>query len=155
MHRPDLGLNSRPKEFRKNGVRTQGRKLPSTESSEEDRTRDAAPRSVASPTHYPRSYSGPNHHQSIIIIIVVIIMIMMMMMTMLLFFFFLLLLLLLLLSCVGLTKLSKFKLRRLSNAFEKRAHRRRLRLQQLQQQQQLLLLLLLLLLRLLSLLKLK
>ena len=63
VHRLDLGLYSNPKEFWMNGVRTHVNskgKIPSTEkkknkqtlSPEEDRTRDAASSSPASPTHY-------------------------------------------------------------------------------------------------------
>ena len=56
VHRLDLGLYSHAKEFWWNEVRTRvnskGNKIPSTGSSEEDRTCDAASR-------YRVSYSGP------------------------------------------------------------------------------------------------
>ena len=55
VHRPDLGLYSHPKEFLGYGVRTYVNskwKIPSTGSSEEDRTHDAASRRTARPTYY-------------------------------------------------------------------------------------------------------
>ena len=71
MHRLDLGLYSRPKEFQANGVRTiltPREKIPSTGkklSTEEDRTHDAASSRTASPTHYQLSYSGPTWGQQV------------------------------------------------------------------------------------------
>ena len=62
VHRLDLGLYSDPKEFWGNGVRSHANskwKAPSTGSSEEDRTHDAASLSTASPPLYRLSYSGP------------------------------------------------------------------------------------------------
>ena len=72
VHRLDFGLCSHPKEvgffflfvfcFFLNGVRTHvnsKKKIPSTEGSEQVRTRDAASHWTASPTHYRLSYSGP------------------------------------------------------------------------------------------------
>ena len=61
VHRLDLGLNSHPKEFWRNGVRTHVNskgKMPSTGCAEADGTHDSAPRRTAGPTHYPLSYSG-------------------------------------------------------------------------------------------------
>ena len=63
VHRLYLGLYSHPNEILGNGVRTHfifnsKRKIPSTGSSEEDWTRDAASCRTASPTHYGLSYSG-------------------------------------------------------------------------------------------------
>ena len=66
-HRLDLGLYSHPKEFSGNGVRTcviSKRKITSTGGSEEGRTRDAASRMTASPTHYRLSYSGSSKETS-------------------------------------------------------------------------------------------
>ena len=37
-----------------------GEKIPSTGGSEQDRTRDAASRRTASPTHFQLGYSGPH-----------------------------------------------------------------------------------------------
>ena len=62
MHRLDLGLLSHPKEFLGNGVRTHltsKGEIPSTGSSEQDQTCDAASCKTVSPTHYLLSYSGP------------------------------------------------------------------------------------------------
>ena len=61
VHRLDLGLYSHPKEFLGNGIRTNVSpkgKIPSPGGSMENRTRDAASRRTASPTHYRLSYSG-------------------------------------------------------------------------------------------------
>ena len=63
VHRLDLGLYSHQKEFWGNGVRSHVNskgKIPSTESSEEVQTYNAASRRTASPTHYQLSYSGPH-----------------------------------------------------------------------------------------------
>ena len=70
MHRLDLISYSHPKEFWGNGVRTYANskgKIPSTGSSEENRTHNAASPITASPTHYWLSYSASppyitNHH---------------------------------------------------------------------------------------------
>ena len=64
VHRLDLGLNSHPKEFLGNRVRTQVNskgKSPLQEkfSSEEDRTHHAASSRTASPTHYQRAIHPP------------------------------------------------------------------------------------------------
>ena len=62
VHRLDLGLDSHPKGFWGNGVRTHLNskgKIPSTGGSEEIRTRDAASRRTANPAHYRLSYSRP------------------------------------------------------------------------------------------------
>ena len=59
--RRNLGLYSHPKEFGGNGARNHVNsrgKILSTGGSEEVRTRDAAPRKTASPTHYGLSYSA-------------------------------------------------------------------------------------------------
>ena len=56
-----LGLYSHPKEFQGmelESVLTPRGKIPSTGGSEEGRTRDAASRRTASPTHYLLSYTG-------------------------------------------------------------------------------------------------
>ena len=61
VHRLDLGLYSHPKEYLRNGVRTHVNskgKIPTTRSSEEDRTHDSSSRRTASPTHYRLSYSS-------------------------------------------------------------------------------------------------
>ena len=55
VHRLDLGLHSRPKEFLVNGIRTHVNfkgKIPSTRGSEKDRTHAAASSRTVSPTHY-------------------------------------------------------------------------------------------------------
>ena len=55
VHRLDLSLYSHLKEFWGNGVRTHANskgKIPSTGSSEEDGTHDAASYRTVSPTHY-------------------------------------------------------------------------------------------------------
>ena len=61
VHRLDLGLYSHPKDvegMESEPMFTPGKKtLP--EGSEEGRTRHAASRRIASPTHYRLSYSGP------------------------------------------------------------------------------------------------
>ena len=62
VHWIDLGLYSHPKEFWRNGVRTQVNskgKILSTGSSEEDRSHDAVSHRTASPTRYRLSYFGP------------------------------------------------------------------------------------------------
>ena len=55
VHRLDLGLYSHPKEFwgmESEPMFTPRGKIPSTGSSEEDQTHDAASRRTASPKHY-------------------------------------------------------------------------------------------------------
>ena len=62
-HRLDLRLDSHPKEFLRNGVRTHVNsksKIPSTRGSAEDTTHVAASHRTVSPTHYQLSYSGPS-----------------------------------------------------------------------------------------------
>ena len=62
VHRLDLGFYSHPKEFWRNWVRTHVNskgKVPSTGSSEEDRTHDAKSSRTASLTHYRLSYPPP------------------------------------------------------------------------------------------------
>ena len=55
VHRLDLGYTLIQKSF---GGMESERRIPSTGSPEQDRTRDAAARRTASPTHYQLSYSG-------------------------------------------------------------------------------------------------
>ena len=55
VHRLDLGLYSHPKEFGGNGIRNHVKskgKIPSNGGSKEVRTRNAASRRTASPSHY-------------------------------------------------------------------------------------------------------
>ena len=66
VHRLHLGLNSHPKEFFGNGVRTHVNskgKIPFTRSTGEHRTHDAGSRKTASLTHHRLSYSGPEGNQ--------------------------------------------------------------------------------------------
>ena len=64
VHRLDHGLHSHSKKVLGNGVKTNVKskgEIPSTEGSQEGRTRDAATCRTASPTHYRLSYFGPNY----------------------------------------------------------------------------------------------
>ena len=63
VQRLDLGFSLIRKSFggmESGPMLTPREKIPSTGGSEEDRTRDAASRRTASPTHYRLSYSGPS-----------------------------------------------------------------------------------------------
>ena len=66
MHRLDLGLYSDPKEFLGNGVKTHANCKEKSFLLEAERTRDAASRGTASPTHYQLSYTDPQVHAVIV-----------------------------------------------------------------------------------------